>query len=193
MTIQDALSIDRQQASSAATDLQKEVSDVPFSPGRLRSGFATGAALIALWAGFHWNDLASWAVGVPMALIGGALTLFLPASAPPRLSLLGGLRFARFAIVGILRGAFDVSRRSISPQTLRPGCLSWHTHLPKGRPRRLFAVAITLLPGTLTARIEGDMLTVHALDLSDATHAELAALETHIAKLYRLDHKEIAP
>lgn len=67
----------------------------------------------------------------------------------------------------------------------------WRTHLPKGRPRRLFAVAITLLPGTLTARIEDDMLTVHALDLSDATRAELATLEAHIAELYKLDRKEM--
>ena len=193
MTIQDGFSIDRQRAPPATTELHKEVSDVALSPGRLRSALATGTVLIVLWAGFHWHDPASWTVGVPMALIGGALTLFLPASAPPRLSPLGGLRFAKFAIVGILRGAFDVSRRSLSPETLRPGCLSWRTHLPKGRPRRLFAVAITLLPGTLTARIEGDMLTVHALDLSDATRAELAALEAHIANLYRLNHKEIAP
>ena len=54
-------------------------------------------------------------------------------------------------------------------------------------------MAITLLPGTLTARIEGDLLTVHALDLSDAMHVELAALEGEIAKLYRLNHKETLP
>jgi len=191
MTVQDVFSIDRQHAPSAATELPKEVPDVALLPGRLRGALTTGTVLIVLWAGFHWDDPASWTVGVPMALIGGALTLFLPASAPFRLSPLGGLRFAKFAIVGILRGAVDVSRRSLSPQTLQPGCLTWRTHLPKGRPRRLFAVAITLLPGTLTARIEGDMLTVHALDLSDTTRAELAALEAHIAELYGLDHKEM--
>jgi multicomponent Na+:H+ antiporter subunit E len=57
----------------------------------------------------------------------------------------------------------------------------------------LFAVAITLLPGTLTARIEDDLLTVHALNLSDTTHAELASLEARIAELYRLDHTEMVP
>jgi multicomponent Na+:H+ antiporter subunit E len=88
-----------------------------------------------------------------------------------------------------VRGAVDVSRRSFSPQTLRPGCLLWRTHLPKGRPRRLFAVATTLLPGTLTARIEDDTFTIHALDLSDVTRTELAALEAHIADLYKLDPK----
>ncbi len=191
MTVQNVSSIDRQQTSPIAIEPHTEFAHVALSPGRLRGALTTGTALIALWAGFHWHDPLSWTVGVPMALIGGALTLFLPASAPHRLSPLGGVRFAKFAVVGILRGAVDVSRRSLSPKTLQPGCLSWRTHLTKGRPRRLFAIAITLLPGTLTARIEGDMLTVHALDLSDATRAELAALEAHIADLYRLEPKGV--
>lgn len=191
MTIRDVLLNSQQQIPQADIEPHKEVSNVALLLERLRGALATSAMLIVLWAGFHWDDPSSWVVGVPTALIGGALTLFLPASAPLRLSPFGGLRFAIFALVGILRGAIDVSRRSLSPQTLRPGCLSWRTQLPKGRPRRLFAVAITLLPGTLTAKIEDDMLTVHALNLSDATRAELAALEAHIAKLYKLDHKEM--
>lgn len=193
MTVQDVVSIDRQQTPPATKELQKEVSNVMLSSRRLPGAFATSIVFVVLWAGFHWYDPASWTVGVPMALIGGALTLFLPPSERLRLSTLGMLHFAKFAVVGILRGAVDVSRRSLSPQTLRPGCFDWRTHLPEGRPRQLFAVAITLLPGTLTARIEGDVLMVHALDLSDATRVELAALETHIAKLYGLDHKERMP
>jgi multicomponent Na+:H+ antiporter subunit E len=193
MTIQDVPSIDGPQVPPTTTEFHKEVSDVSNSPRRLKSAFATSVALAVLWAGFHWYDPASWMVGIPTALIGGALTLFLPATAPLRLSPLGGLRFATFAVIGIIRGAVDVSRRSLSPQTLQPGCIPWRTYLPQGRPRRLFAVAITMLPGTLTARIEGDMLTIHALDLTDATHAELKSLEAHVAELYRLDHTEMLP
>jgi multicomponent Na+:H+ antiporter subunit E len=85
-----------------------------------------------------------------------------------------------------------VSWRSLSPKTLQPGNMQWRTALPAGRPRQLFALTITLLPGTLTARIKDDMLEIHALDPSDATRAELAELEVCIAKLYRFDHKEMA-
>ena len=191
MTIHDVPQNDRQQTPSVTTEPHRKVLDVTRSSGRLRGAITTATVLVVLWAGFHWNDPTSWTVGVPMALIGGALVLFLPASAPLQLSPLGMLRFAKFAIIGILRGAVDVSWHSLSPRTLQPGFIPWRTHLPKGGPRRLFAVAITLLPGTLTARIEDDMLTIHALDLSDATRDALAALEAHIAKLYRLDHKEM--
>jgi multicomponent Na+:H+ antiporter subunit E len=193
MTIHDIPSIDRQQAPPATTELHKEVLDLALSFGRLRGALTTSTLLVVLWAGFHWDDPASWTVGVPTVLIGGVLVLFFPASETLRLSPIGVLRFAKFAIIGILRGAVDVSRRSLSPRTLQPGLIPWRTYLPKGRPRQLFAVAITLLPGTLTARIVDDILTVHALNLSDATHAEIAALEAHIAKLYRLDRKEVLP
>jgi multicomponent Na+:H+ antiporter subunit E len=193
MTTHDVSSTDQQHTLPAATELHKESSNLALLSGRFKGALATSVMLIVLWAGFHWDDPASWTVGIPTALIGGALTLFLPASAPLGLSPLGGLRFAKFATVGMIRGAIDVSRRSLSPQSLQPGCLDWRTYLPEGRPRRLFAVAITLLPGTLTARIEGDVLTIHALDLSDATRAELAALEAHIAELYKLDSKEMLP
>lgn len=190
MTIHDVPSVGRQQAIPAAKASNKEVLDLALSSGRLRGALTTGMVLLALWGGFHWDDPASWTVGVPTALIGGALVLFLPASATLRLSPLGALRFAKFAIIGILFGAVDVSRRSLSPRKLQPGLIPWRTYLPEGRPRQLFAMAITLLPGTLTAQIVDDVLTIHALDLSEATRAEIAALEAHIAKLYRLDRKE---
>lgn len=193
MTLQDVPSTDPQQAPSAKKELHKETLNVTLSAGRTIGALTTSTVLVALWVGFHWDDPAGWAVGIPTALIGGALTLCLPLSAPLRLSPVGGLRFAKFAIVGILLGSIDVSRRSLSPQTLRPGCIPWRTRLPEGRPRRLFALAITLLPGTLTAQIKGDILTVHALDMSDATNAELAALEAHIAELCKLDQTEMVP
>jgi multicomponent Na+:H+ antiporter subunit E len=191
MTIHDVASIGRQQTPPAATDYNNEVLDGALSSWRLRGALTTGMVIVALWGGLHWDDPASWTIGVPTALISGALVLFLPPSATLRLSSLGVLRFAKFAIIGILRGAVDVSRRSLSPRTLQPGLIPWRTYLPKGRPRQLFAVAITLLPGTLTARIVDDILTIHTLDPSDATRDEIAALEAHIAKLYRLDRKEV--
>lgn len=154
--------------------------------GRLRSALVTGAALAAVWAGLHWDDPASWVIGLPSALAGAAATALLPASPPPHLSLTGAVRLALFAVSGILRGALDVSRLSLRPGRLRAGCIRIVTRLPEGRPRRLFALTITLLPGTLTARIDGNRLVVHALDCGPATRRDLDALETRIAGLFGL-------
>lgn len=52
MIIQNASSIDRQQAPPTATEFNKEVSNMALSPGGLRGALATGTVLIVLWAGF---------------------------------------------------------------------------------------------------------------------------------------------
>lgn len=159
------------------------------SAGQARSALATGAVLGVLWAGLHWSDPASWVIGLPVMLLGGATAFLVPASRGPRLSPLGAIRFAGFALRGIGSGAVDVGLRSLRPGSLDCGCFPYRTRLPQGRPRRLFAVAITLLPGTLTARLDDDRLVVHALDRGEATRREIAALEDSIARLFDLDAK----
>jgi multicomponent Na+:H+ antiporter subunit E len=154
--------------------------------GRVRGALLTGGALAVLWAGLHADDPASWIIGGPTVVLGAAASLLLPPAALPRISILGALRFAGFAMTGILRGALDVGWRSLNPATLKPGTLIWHTALPEGGARRLFALMITLLPGTLTARLDGETLVIHALDRSAATRAEIGALEARVAGLFHL-------
>lgn len=156
------------------------------STGRVRSMLATGAALAVIWAGLHWNDPTSWVIGLPTAIIGAAATCLLPAAPSPTVSVLGAFRLAVFALAGILRGARDVSVFTLAPARLRSGCLTFHTRLPEGRPRRLFALLITLLPGTLTVRLEKNRLAVHAIDRGPATRADLNALEARVAGLFGL-------
>lgn len=156
------------------------------SAGRVRSALATGVTLAALWAGLHWTDPQSWVIGLPTVFLGAAATLLLPASPPPHLSPAGALRLAIFAISGILRGALDVSLLSLRPGRLAQGCIEMRTRLPPGRQRRVFALAITLLPGTLTARLDGDHLIVHALDCGPATRRDLDMLEARVAGLFGL-------
>ena len=157
--------------------------------GRLRAAVATGAVLGGLWAGLHWSDPASWVIGLPVMLLGGASAFCLPADPRPRLSPLGAIRFAGFALRGIGSGAVDVGWRSLRTGSLDCGCFPYRTRLPEGPPRRLFALAITLLPGTLTARLDEDRLVVHALDRGEATRREIAALEVSVARMFNLAPK----
>ena len=158
--------------------------------GRLRGPFLTGAALAALWAGLHADDPASWVIGAPTVILGAAASRLLPPANLPRMSIRGAIRFAGFVVTGILRGALDVGWRSLNPDMLKPGMLIWKTALPKGGARRLFALTITLLPGTLTARIDGETLVIHTLDRSAATRAEIGALEARVAGLFHLSTRQ---
>ncbi|WP_068110767.1 Na+/H+ antiporter subunit E [Tropicimonas marinistellae] len=156
------------------------------TPGRVRGMLGSGAALAAIWAALHWDDPTSWVIGLPTVVAGAAATCLLPVSPPQTFSVVGALRLAGFVFAGVLRGARDVSMFTLVPSRLRSGCLNFRTRLAEGRPRRLFALLITLLPGTLTVRLEGDQLTVHALDCGPAARADLDALEARIAGLFRL-------
>ena len=153
---------------------------------QVRGALATSTVLGALWAGLHGFDPASWVIGLPAMLLGGVTAFLLPATPGSRITPLGAIRFAGFAFRGIAIGAVDVSLRSLRPATLNCGRFPYRTRLPPGRPRRLFGVAITLLPGTLTAHLEADKLVVHALDRGEATRQEIAALEDSVARMFGL-------
>lgn len=86
MTSQDVPSIDRQQPPSPNTERNNNILNQPFSAKSIFGALVTAVVLVILWGGFHWYDPPSWSVGIPMAMIGGALTLCLPSSAHTRLS-----------------------------------------------------------------------------------------------------------
>jgi multicomponent Na+:H+ antiporter subunit E len=56
--------------------------------------------------------------------------------------------------------------------------------LPGEGPRVLLALVVSLLPGTLAVRLEGDRLTLHALDVGSPVQSELRRIEDAIARLF---------
>ena len=149
------------------------------------------AALSALWAVLTGGAVESWVMGAPAVLVGAALIFAHPAAPRWRLSLLGAMRFAVWFAVQSVRGAADVAGRALAWRLpLQPGCRRYRTALPEGAPRLLFANAITLLPGTLSAEIEGDLLVVHMLDTDADLGAELGALEARLAALFALPSRQ---
>ncbi len=129
----------------------------------------------------------SWAVGVPVALAAALVAARM--APPPRrwpnpAALLG---FAAFFAVQSLRGGWDVARRALSPaMPLAPGFAEVRTTLPEGAARVLFADVISLLPGTLTVELEGDVIRLHGLDLGPGLEAEVRDLERRVAALQGL-------
>lgn len=129
----------------------------------------------------------AWGVGVPTVLAAAAIAaLAFPAPRrwPRPLAL---LRFAGFFAVQSLRGGWDVARRTLSPSMpLSPGFAEVRTSLPEGAARVLLADVISLLPGTLTVDLRGDLIELHGLDLGPGLAAEVRDLERRVAALYGL-------
>jgi multicomponent Na+:H+ antiporter subunit E len=76
---------------------------------------------------------------------------------------------------------------------LQPGFVHYRWNLPEGPARVLFANAVSLAPGTLSARVEEEGLAVHMLDLSQPTRARLAALETRVAAVFGVSSSQGSP
>lgn len=147
------------------------------------------AVLLALVWLLLARDPASAAVGV-LAVAAALWTWRRAAAAPgarPRLARLP--RFAAVFVRDSLRGGIDVAQRIGSPDMrLQPGLVTLRLALPDEGARVLLAVVVSLMPGTLAARLGADELTLHALDLRLPIEAETRRLEREVARLYGLDH-----
>jgi len=170
------LSADRAAAASPAAP--------PLRPSQLIGRLV---ALALLWWIVAGGTASSWIVGVPAII---AATLLAPRApdGPWRLSLPGALRFAAFFLRESLRGGVDVARRVSTPRPrVAPGLVHYCWRLPEGGPARaLFALCVSLLPGTLVADVGGQGLLIHALDTGAPVSVELAALEDAVAGLFSL-------
>lgn len=156
-----------------------------------RGLLSTAAALAVLWGALTGWDATSWVMGAPAVAAGTALTLLFPPRPRWRLSLPGALRFVSWFAVQAVRGALDVSRRTLAwHMPLAPGFRSHPLRLPPGPARLVFVNAITLLPGTLSAEISEDRVVVHMLDTRGDLAADLDALETRVRALFAIPDKE---
>lgn len=175
----------------AGDDLRHSSSDEPVAdPGDARgwrSFFGTVSVFALLWTGLAGPDPASWVIGAPVVAIATALRFAFAPARRLRLSLLGTIRFLGWFAVASFRGATDVAGRALAWRVpLAPGIRTYHTDLPAGAPRLVFINAITLLPGTLSAEINGGSIDVHMLDTRVDLAAELAPLEARVRVLFAL-------
>lgn len=142
-----------------------------------------GALYALLWWVLTDGAAASWWIGAPAVVLALLASLFLL----PPVSFAGyqALRFVPFFLVRSLLGGVDVARRAFQPRTaIAPDLVAYPLGLPAGFPRVFFLNMVSLLPGTLGAELEDDVLHVHVLDRRSAFEAELAALENRVAGIF---------
>lgn len=142
-------------------------------------------ATVGWWA-LSEGRASLWPWGV--LAVAGAVALSLLLSPPGRLSPprpVGALRFAGSFLLGSLRGAIDVAARAFRPgPPVAPGLLEYWLRLPPGTPRHLFTATVSLLPGTLSTRLEDETLIVHVLDAGMPVAETLARIEARVAALF---------
>ncbi|MFN2327938.1 MAG: Na+/H+ antiporter subunit E [Chromatocurvus sp.] len=147
--------------------------------GMIRQALVLGG----LWLILTGADHGSLMVGVPAVLLSVCLSGWLGLGT--RTSLVRLLQFLPVFLLRSVVAAFDVARRTFAPRlAISPALVSYDIALPHGLPRVFFMNTISLLPGTLSAALEGDRLTVHVLDRGRDHAAELARLENTVARIF---------
>lgn len=144
------------------------------------------AGFAVLWWILSGGVAYSWLVGAPIVLLAAWLSLDLWTHSA--LSLRGLVRFVPWFAYQSVAGATDVAIRALQPDMrLRPGLVRHRLRLPRGAARVTLANVVSMLPGTLSADLEGDELVIHALDTRKDLHQMVIDLEPRIAAVFGLE------
>jgi multicomponent Na+:H+ antiporter subunit E len=136
-----------------------------------------------LWWLLAEGDASSWGVGMPVVLLCVLLSHILAPPSPR--SPLGLLQFIPFFALRSFKGAIDVAWRALHPaMPIAPLLVEYRLRLSDGKARVFMTNCISLLPGTLSAMLEGERLQVHVLDGRRNFRKELEALELRVAALF---------
>lgn len=141
------------------------------------------SSFAVIWWVLSEGDLqAAWIGGVAvLAATAASLALMPPSGA---LRLMPTLAFLGFFLRNSIVSGLQVARLALDPRRApTPRSVLIELTVPEGSPRLIVAGALGLMPGTLSVALEGALLKVHALDSLIPVAAEVAALETHVARM----------
>jgi multicomponent Na+:H+ antiporter subunit E len=149
-------------------------------------------ALLGL-AGVWWvlaeGDLSTWPAAL-LAVPAAALAFRNLASPLPPLPRPGPLLlFLPWFFWQSVRGGADVALRAFAPRVrIAPGLRNYAIRLRDPAARVVFANAVSLLPGTFNAQLDGATITLHLLDEA-MPDSDLVTLEARIGRIFgeRLD------
>lgn len=141
-------------------------------------------ALVVAWIAIAGVDPKGILFGAAAAAV--AAVLLTPLSGfMPRPRPAGLARFAAYFVAQSVTGGVDVALRALSPRLrLDPGWIRYPMQLTAPGLQAMFADCISLLPGTLCARLEDGAVEVHALDRSADLRASLEALERRLSDAF---------
>jgi multicomponent Na+:H+ antiporter subunit E len=144
-----------------------------------------GLLLTALWWALSGGDFSSPLLVAAVIAAANAVSIAL---IPPlvRWPLLGTIRFAGFFVRQSVLGGLDVARRAMHLRhpPLEPELVERRLILRGDAARVFFTGCVSLLPGTLSAALDGGRLTIHVLDVRLPYERTLDLLERRVAELF---------
>ena len=137
-----------------------------------------------IWAILSGGRMESWILGGPAVLLAAWVSGKNRAFRTAGFSFAGGFRFLGFFLKASLISGLDVVRRAFHPRLLlQPDLIDYRLSLATDVARVFMADAVSLLPGTLSAHLVEEKLTIHVLDRNMPVREELRALEKRVAAM----------
>ena len=141
----------------------------------------------AIWLGLNGLDWSSWLIGGPACLVAAAASSWVGGQRGQSISLARLPGFVAYFALASFRGGIDVSRRALDRRRpLNARIVRYVPRLAAGPACTMFSFTISVLPGTLVARVSPDHVAIHCIGESGAAEAELRELEARIARLFDL-------
>jgi multicomponent Na+:H+ antiporter subunit E len=137
-----------------------------------------------LWWALTDGTAGSWWIGAPA--VAGAVIISVTLVPPLGLVWREVMGFVPFFLWHSLKGGVDVAWRAFHPRMpITPELIEYPLRLPPGLQRVILVNTVSLLPGTLSAELGGQVLKVHVLDSLGDFLAELEALEQRVGCIFR--------
>lgn len=136
-----------------------------------------------MWWALTGGTAGSWWIGVPA--IACAVIVSVALVPPVGLVWREVMGFAPFFLWNSLKGGVDVARLAFHPHMpIAPELIEYPLRLPPGLSQVALINITSLLPGTLSTEIEGQVLKVHVLDGRGDCLSELKALEQRVWRMW---------
>lgn len=136
-----------------------------------------------MWWALTDGTAGSWWVGVPA--VASAATVSVALVPPVGIVWREVMRFVPFFLWHSLKGGMDVARLVFHPRMpIAPEIIEYPLRLPPGLSQVALINIMSLLPGTLSAEIEGQVLKVHVLDGRGDYLSGLIALEQRVGRMW---------
>ena len=153
----------------------------------IRRGLPRMVWFAALWWVVTLGDPTSWIVGIPAVVAATWMSVALFPERPWRWRVGGAAWFLGYFGWQSVMGGFDVAWRALHPQRpLNPDFYPYRLRLPGGPAQTFFVNTVSLLPGTLSATVQADQLTVHVLNTNQPITDQLQQLEDRVASLFNV-------
>ncbi len=144
-----------------------------------------GSLFLFVWWALTGEEVSSWWIGVPAVVL--ALMVSVALVPPVYLAWRAVLRFFPFFLSRSLMGGIDVAWRAFHPRLpIAPELIEYPLQLPVGIAQVMMANTVSLLPGTLSAELNHNVLKVHVLYIRNNVKKELEIIERYIKQMFDL-------